>query len=160
MEFPNDLNYEQQILELYVKLLGCWNTSNAAGFAGLFLKNGSVIGFDGSQMNGQLNILEEISRIFSDHKVASYVSIVQEIRPLSQTVFVLTSHVGMVTPGKADINPKVNAIQTMIAKKEHNRFRIAVFQNTPLALHENPKLKEEISGKLQETYNKLNVVNP
>ena len=49
-------NIEAQIRMLYQALLKTWNENNASAFAKLFTKEGSAIGFDGSQMNGQMQI--------------------------------------------------------------------------------------------------------
>ena len=82
-------NREAQIRMLYQSLLKTWNENNASAFAKLFTKEGIAIGFDGSQMNGQIQIEKELSQIFSEHKVADYVSVIREVRQLSSSVFLL-----------------------------------------------------------------------
>jgi hypothetical protein len=44
-------------------LLTCWNNRNAHGMASLFYE-GNVIGFDGSQMNGPIQIKTELQKTF------------------------------------------------------------------------------------------------
>jgi len=132
---------------LYKELLEYWEEGNAASYAGLFANGANVIGFDGSQMNGKAEIEKSLAAIFSNHAVAPYVSIVQEVRPLSNSVYVLRAVVGMIKDGK--IMPERNAIQTLIAEKQLDLFVISVFQNTPAAFHGRPeavkKLTEELS---------------
>ena len=50
--------------ELYWELLGAWNRKHAADFAALFAPDGSVVGFDGSQMEGRA-LFKARSRAFS-----------------------------------------------------------------------------------------------
>lgn len=154
METQTSQYDEQQVGELYQSLLSSWNNSNATAFANLFAVNGNAIGFDGSQMNGRRQIEEELTQVFTNHQVAAYVSIVKEIRLLAASVYLLRAVAGMVPPGGSAINPKVNAIQTLIATKEQGRFLVAVFQNTPAAFHERPELSKQLTEELQEAFNK------
>jgi uncharacterized protein (TIGR02246 family) len=155
------VNEEFKVRLLYKDLLDSWNTQNAETFAGLFAADGNAIGFDGSQMNGRTSIHEELGRIFAQHKVASYVGIIREVRLFSPTVYMLRAVAGMLPPGKSDINPAVNAIQTLIAKKEEVRqkeepqFQIALFQNTPAAFHGRPELAQQLTAELQEAANQF-----
>jgi uncharacterized protein (TIGR02246 family) len=143
-------NKESEIHTLYQRLLDSWNNRDAAAYAELFADDGNIIGFDGSQANGKEEIHSHISGVFSHHKTASYVSIIKEIRFIDDRVAVLRAIAGMVPPGKSDINPEVNAIQTLIAQKQKDEFRIAVFQNTPAAFHGRPDLKEQMTKELRE----------
>ena len=142
---------EVQVEALYKKLLDSWNNRDAAEFAGLFADDGNIIGFDGSQANGQREIYYHISQVFGNHKTASYISIIKEIRFLSDDVAVLRAVAGMVPPGKSDIKPEVNAIQTFIAQKQDDEFRIALFQNTPAAFHGRPELKKQLTKELRHS---------
>jgi hypothetical protein len=60
----------------------------------------------------------------------------------------------MIPPDKDDINPDVNAVQTMIAVKKGDAWKVALFQNTPAALHGRPaaakKLTEELRAALRK----------
>ena len=149
---------ENKVRLLYKKLLESWNNQNAIDFANLFAKDGNSIGFDGSQMNGRKQINDEISKIFANHKVSSYVGIIREVRPLCSTVFVLRAVAGMVPPGQSEINPAVNAIQTLIALKEKELFCIALFHNTPAAFHGRPELSEQLTEELQQVLNNKQII--
>jgi uncharacterized protein (TIGR02246 family) len=146
---------ENVVKELYSSLLNTWNSQNAQGFAQLFASDGNAIGFDGSEMNGPAEIESQLKTIFASHKVSSYVSVIREIRELSSSVYLLRAVAGMVPPGKTQINPKVNAIQTLIAKTENDQFKIALFQNTPAAFHERPELGAGLTQELQEEFDRL-----
>lgn len=144
---------EDQIRKLYQSLLDSWNRNDASAFAKLFTKDGSTVGFDGSQMNGQLQIEKELALIFSNHKVASYVSIIREVRKLSDSVYLLRAVAGMVPPGQKEINPKVNAIQSLVAQKDEAQFKISLFQNTPAAFHGRPEQSLQLTRELQAAFN-------
>ena len=143
-----------QVRSLYAKLLDRWNQRDAGEYASLFADNGNLIGFDGSQVNGRQEICAHLSEIFQHHETASYVSIVKEVRHLDAGVWVLRAVAGMVPPGKPGINPAVNAIQTLVAIKSGNDFRIAVFQNTPAAFHGRPEASEQLTRELQDVLQK------
>jgi uncharacterized protein (TIGR02246 family) len=144
---------EDQIRKLYQSLLDNWNKNDASAFAKLFTKEGSAVGFDGSQMNGQIEIENELTKIFSNHKVASYVNIIREVRRLSDSVYLLRAVVGMIPPEKNEIDPKTNAIQTLVAQKEGDQFKISLFQNTPAAFHGRPELSLKLTQELQAASN-------
>lgn len=141
---------EGQVRALYQELLAAWNRRDAHGMAEQFTEDGIVVGFDGSQMNGQQEIQSTISQIFSDHPTAPYIAKVREVRFLTSEVAVIRAVVGMVPPGQADLNPAVNAVQTVVAVKHAGRWRITVFQNTPAALHGRPDLSEALTEELRE----------
>src|SRR5258706_15306820 len=109
---------------LYQQLLESWNQRNAAAYAALFAEEASVVGFDGSQMNGRAEIATQIGQIFADHPTSTYVGKIREVRLLTPDVAILRAVVGMVPPGKSDINPEVNAIQSLVATQQHGTWRI------------------------------------
>jgi len=135
--------------DLYARLIGTWNRRNARDFALLFASDGSIVGFDGSQVNGQIEIGAHLSEIFSHHQTASYVTIVREVRPIASDVTLLRANAGMVPPGKDDINPEMNAVQSMVAAQKSGKWEIALFQNTPAAFHERPELAKKLTDELR-----------
>jgi uncharacterized protein (TIGR02246 family) len=146
-------NDKNEMRLIYKKLLEKWNSNNAAEFAGLFASNANVVGFDGSVMNGRQEIEAEMNRVFSTHKVASFVGIVKEVRTLATDVFLLRAVAGMVPPGEKVINPALNAIQALIGLKYEGKFCISLFQNTPAAFHERPEKAKQLTLELQEEFN-------
>jgi uncharacterized protein (TIGR02246 family) len=139
---------EQQVRELYLRLLDAWNKRNARDFALLFEPDGAIVGFDGSQVFGQTEIGAHVSEVFSHHQTARYVSIVRRVRQPSPDTAILSAVVGMVPPGKDDINPGVNAVQTLIAVRR-NEWQIALFQNTPAQFHGRPDEVESLTKELR-----------
>lgn len=138
------------IEKLHEELLTCWNTQNAAGMASLFTEDANVVGFDGSQMNGQAQIETTLKQVFADHKTATYVWKVKEVRFLNAAAALLRAIVGMVPPGKKEINPATNAIQSLIAIKQGDSWKISLFQNTPAQFHGRPELVEAMTKELSK----------
>jgi uncharacterized protein (TIGR02246 family) len=146
---PSDKDTERATRELYERLIEAWNKRNARDFALLFASNGSIVGFDGSQVNGQLEIGAHLSEIVSHHQTAAYVTIVREVRPLAADVTLLRANAGMIPPGKDDINPELNAVQSMVAARKNDKWEIVLFQNTPAAFHERPELRKKLTEELR-----------
>jgi uncharacterized protein (TIGR02246 family) len=142
------------MIALHGELLDAWNVRDAARFAALFADNGGSIGFDGSEMSGRREIADQLSAVFGSHPTASYVRKVRDVLPLGDGAAVLRAVVGMVPPGGRDINPAVNAIQTLTARNSGERWEIVLFQNTPAAYHGRPEavdaLTEELRSRLSD----------
>jgi uncharacterized protein (TIGR02246 family) len=141
---------EAMILDLYHALLDSWNRRDARGFAALYAENGSTVGFDGSQMNGRAQIEDELSQIFAGHKTGTFVSKVREVRFLSPEAALLRAVVGMVPDGESDIKSDVNAVQSLVAVRHDNEWKIALSQMTPAQFHGRPELAEALIEELRE----------
>lgn len=146
---PESADSDRATRELYQRLIEAWNKRNARDYALVFASNGSIVGFDGSQVNGQMEIGAHVSEIFSHHQTASYVTIVREVRPIASDVTLLRANAGMVPPGKDDINPELNAVQSMVAARKSGKWEIALFQNTPAAFHGRPELSKNLTEELR-----------
>ncbi len=57
--------------DLYVALLKRWNARDAAGFAALFHPGGSIVGFDGSPVDGVPAIAGHLRDVFAHHATAA-----------------------------------------------------------------------------------------
>jgi uncharacterized protein (TIGR02246 family) len=138
------------VCSVYQGLLAAWNRRDARAFADLFDEDGHVVGFDGSSMHGPGEIATELGGIFAHHQTAAYVSKVRDVRFLAPDVVILRAVAGMVPPGKTDINPAVNAIQTMVAARHDGTWRIASYQNTPAQFHGRPEMSEALTEELRQ----------
>jgi uncharacterized protein (TIGR02246 family) len=135
--------------ELYHRLIEAWNKRNARDFALAFASNGSIVGFDGTQVHGQLEIGAHISEVVSHHQTATYVTIVREVRSLASDVTLLRANAGMIPPGKDDLNPDMNAIQSLVAARKNDKWEIALFQNTPAKYDGRPELQKKLTEELR-----------
>lgn len=141
---------EAEIRALYQQSLESWNKRDAEAMAAPFAEDGESIGFDGSVMTGRAEIAATLRQIFADHPTGAYVWKVRDVRPLAHEAAVLRAVVGMVPHGKSDINPALNAHQTVVAAKRDGRWRIVLLQNTPAQFHGRPELVESMTEELRQ----------
>lgn len=145
------LSSKQEIQKLYEKLIDAWNRRDADGMAELFGEEGVQIGFDGSIATGREEILSHLAPIFDSHPTAPYITKIKEICFLGADVAFLRAIAGMVPPGESEIEPAVNAHQTLVAVKKDDVWYIELFQNTPAQFHGRPELVEEMTKELRES---------
>jgi uncharacterized protein (TIGR02246 family) len=141
---------ETTIRQLYHDLLNAWNRRSASDYAAFFTSDANLVGFDGSQIDGKAAIDSTLSEIFAHHMTQAYVGKVREVRFLAPDVAMLRAVVGMTPHGKKDLDPSVNAIQSLIAVRVDGAWRIALFQNTPAAFHGRPELAQALTEELQQ----------
>jgi uncharacterized protein (TIGR02246 family) len=135
---------------LYSDLLDAWNRRDAAGMAALYARHGGQVGFDGSVANGPAEIEAHLVPVFRDHPTARFVGKVREVRPIGADATLLRAVAGMVPPGKTDINPQTNAIQTLVASRQTDgTWRVEMFHNTPAAFHGRPEDSQKLTEELQ-----------
>lgn len=139
-----------EIETLHKNLLSFWNNTDAKGMASLFTNDASVIGFDGSQNNGKSEIEREMAKIFESHKTSRYVWKIKEVRFLNNSTALLRAVAGMIPPGKKELKPDVNAVQTLVATLQTDGWKIALFQNTPARFDGRPELAEQLTNELSK----------
>jgi len=142
---------ERNIQALYERLLEAWNRRDAQGMAAVFAPHGSMVGFDGTSIDGgPLQIEAHLAPIFRDHPTAAYVSKIRWIRLLTDDVALLQAVAGMLPPGKEEINPAVNAVHVMVAVCRNGEWCVGHFQNTPAQFHGRPAALNDLTRELQE----------
>lgn len=142
---------ERAVRALYSVLLRAWNERDAEAFAAPFLAEGSIIGYDGSIVDGQAEIARHIGDIFRHHQTPIYIVRVKRVRFLAPEIAIVRGYVGMPTVSALVINPTLNAIQSLVAQRVDGVWRIALFQNTPAQFHGRPDLVAEMTAELQRT---------
>jgi uncharacterized protein (TIGR02246 family) len=150
MSSSDDRRDRAAVRSLYQQLIWNWNARDAELFAALFADEGSVVGFDGSQYDGRAEIEAMLRQIFADHKTGAYAVVVREIRPLGHDACLLRAVAGMVPSGQEDVNPALNSIQSLVAVRHNDHWRIALFQNTPAAWHGRPEAVQALTVELRE----------
>jgi uncharacterized protein (TIGR02246 family) len=150
-----DTEWDAATRDLYNQLLEAWDKRNARNYALLFAGEATLIGFDGSQVNGQLEIGAHVSEVFSHHQTPRYVGLVREVRSVAADVSLLRANAGLIPPGKDDIDPALNAVQSLVAVKKGGAWKIALFQNTPAKFDMHPEqskaLTEELRARVRAT---------
>lgn len=72
------------------------------------------------------------------------------MRSLGADAALLRARVGMVPPGQADVNPAVNAVQSLVAVRRDGVWRVALFHNTPAQYHGRPDLADAHTAQMRE----------
>jgi uncharacterized protein (TIGR02246 family) len=134
---------------LYADVLQAWNQRDADGYAGLFQRDGTLVGFDGSCIEGATAIAEHLGAIFDDHEPARYIARTRGLRTLCPTVAVLRAVAGMVPPGADDLKPELNTVHLLVAARDSDRWRIAHFQATPARFDGRPEEQEALTAELR-----------
>ncbi|KND60269.1 hypothetical protein BVER_05009 [Candidatus Burkholderia verschuerenii] len=137
---------------VYLGLLHDWNRQDAAAaMAARFAERGSLVGFDGSAIDGRACIEAHLRPIFAAHPTPLFVGRVREVRRMAggQTLL-LRAIAGMWPRDATELNPALNAVQTMVLSLNDGAYRIEMFQNTPAAFHGRPEESERLSAELRE----------
>jgi uncharacterized protein (TIGR02246 family) len=144
-------NAESAVRGLYAAILDGWNRADAVAFAEPFAEDGEVIGFDGSPIEGRTQIADAMSAIFRDHQTGSYVGVVRSVRELGIGAALLRAVSGVVPAGADDINPDLNAVQSLVAERRDGAWRVVLYHNTPAAFHGRPDAADALSAELRRT---------
>jgi uncharacterized protein (TIGR02246 family) len=148
-EAPTAIDAAEELRALHHGLLEAWDARDAEAFAELFAVDGTLVGFDGSTVDGREEIRSHLDGIFADHPTGSYVAAVRDARLLTSDVGILRAVAGLIPAGQAEINPATNAIQSLVATKEDGAWRAALFQNTPAAFHGRPAAADALTAELR-----------
>lgn len=140
---------ERAARELYAEILRCWNERNPGSFARLFTRNGNLVGFDGSQVDGHEAIEAHLVQVFGSHQTAAYIGKVREVKVLGQDVVLLRAVAGMVPPGGSDLNPAVNTVHSLVAANQGGQWRVELFHSTPAAFHGRPEASDTLTEELR-----------
>jgi hypothetical protein len=73
---------------------------------------------------------------------------VREVRAVVTGVTLIRAVVGMVPPGASELNPAVNAIQSVVVVDRDGLATIALLHNTPAAFHGRPEMAEALTKEL------------
>jgi uncharacterized protein (TIGR02246 family) len=145
-----DGNDDAAVRVLYREWLKRWNERNAGAYAALFAEDGNIVGFDGSPENGRAEIASHVGQVFANHQTARYIGIIREVRFLAPGIALVGAVAGMVPPGKSELNPAVNAMQTLVVVKQDGEWRIALAQATPAQFHGRPELSDALTTELRQ----------
>jgi len=58
--------------------------------------------------------------------------------------------VGMIPPGRDQLNPDVNALQCLLAERDNGAWRVVLFHNTPVEYHGRPDLIDAHTAALED----------
>lgn len=139
--------------ELYAHLITAWNQRDAKAFEALFIVDGDLVGFDGTQVHGQGAIGEHLAQVFRDHPTPAYVTKILGVTQVSTDVAIVRAIAGMAPPGATALEPSLNAVQRMVAVHRGGAYRVALLHTTPAALHGRPdevaRMTAELTAELE-----------
>src|SRR6185437_8418437 len=141
--------FEGEMSSLYRRLTGSWNARDARAFAASFALDGSMIGFDGTAVDGRTAIEEHLRAIFDHHRTPRYVTIVREVRRIGPRAALLRAAAGMRADGSEQLNPALHTIQSLVAVAAGGQWLAALFQSTPAALHGRPDAVAALTAELE-----------
>ncbi len=137
-----------QLISLYEALIKSWNNRDAKGMAGLYASGGGQIGFDGSQVSGARRH-RKTSRAHiprPSHRQVRFHHPGREIARRGRGPGCAPSPAWFPATART-INPSLNTVQTMLARKQRSLWKVELFQNTPARLDGRP---EEVAAMTQE----------
>ncbi len=136
--------------ELYVAVIDAWNKRDANAFAELFILDGDVVGFDGSQMIGRGMIAETLRDIFANHQTAPYVARITGVTTVTTDVAIVRAIAGMAPHGDGKLDPKLHSVQRLTCVHRGGDWRAALLHNTPAQLHGRPQDVEQMTRDLEK----------
>jgi uncharacterized protein (TIGR02246 family) len=150
MQADNNASQVQlAVRAIYERVLDAWNRRNAEEMAAHFAESCLLIGFDGSTMHSRTEIATAMAAIFADHATGTYVGKVRNVQLAAPGIVLLLAATGVVPVGSTDLNPALNAWQTVVAQEQEGGWRIVQMQTTPAQFHGRPELVEELTEELR-----------
>jgi uncharacterized protein (TIGR02246 family) len=124
---------EAAVRALYQQVMNGWNQGSGDAFAAVFTQDGDLVGFDGTHFKGRQQIAPFHQQLFDKWlKGSRLVGEVKDVRFLSPDVALMHAVGGTEMRGKSEPVPERDSIQTLIATRQGDEWRLAAFQNTRL----------------------------
>jgi uncharacterized protein (TIGR02246 family) len=122
---------EAAVRDLYEELMGGWNQGSGEAFAAAFTEDGDLVAFDGTHFEGREEIAPFHQELFDRWmKGSRLVGQVKDVRFLSPDVALIHAVGSTVMRGKSEPSPERDSIQTLVAVRRDDGWRLAAFQNT------------------------------
>jgi uncharacterized protein (TIGR02246 family) len=123
--------HEPAVRELYQRLMDGWNQGDGAAFAAVFTEDGDLVAFDGTHLEGREQIASVQQRLFDKYlKGTRLVGEVERVRFLDHDTAVMHAVGNTVMRGKSAPARQRASIQTLVAVRRDDGWRVAAFQNT------------------------------
>jgi uncharacterized protein (TIGR02246 family) len=122
---------EAAVRDLYRELMDGWNRGSGDAFAAAFTDDGDLVAFDGTHFKGREEIAPFHQELFDKWlKGSRLVGKVKDVRFLSPEVALMHAVGSTVMRGKSEPSPERDSIQTLVAVRQGEEWRLAAFQNT------------------------------
>ena len=76
-------------------------------------------------------------------------------KPLGDDAALLRAVSGVVPAGDNDLNPKLNAVQSLVARRRNGAWQVVLYQNTPAQYHGRPEAAEALTEELRSELAKV-----
>lgn len=146
------MNEELKLRKLYEQLIAFWNMRSGEKMSSLFTEDGSIVGFDGTLENGRENINAHLNDIFKNYNSNPFVYLIREVRFLSDNTALLRAVAGMMPEYGAEMNADLNMIQSVVAVRHNDEWKIALLQNTPAAWVGRPEDVKALTKELENAF--------
>jgi uncharacterized protein (TIGR02246 family) len=125
------LNDDSAVRGLYDELIEGWNQGSGAHFAAVFVEDGILIGFDGTYMRGR-SVIERFHQALFDKwlKGTRLTGTVSEVRFLGPDIAIMHAVGGTIGRRKTKPAPARDSIQTLVAVRTGENWRLVAFHNT------------------------------
>jgi uncharacterized protein (TIGR02246 family) len=122
---------EAAVRALYQELMSGWSRGSGDAFAAAFTDDGDLVAFDGTHFKGREEIAPFHQELFDRWMRGSrLVGRVEDVRFLSPDVALMHAVGSTVMRGKSEPSPERDSIQTLVAVRQDDKWRLAAFQNT------------------------------
>jgi uncharacterized protein (TIGR02246 family) len=122
---------EAAVRDLYEELMDGWNRGSGEAFAAAFTEDGDLVAFDGTHFEGREEIAPFHQELFDRWmKGSRLVGQVKDVRFLSPDVALIHAVGSTMMRGKSEPSPERDSIQTLVAVRRDDGWRLAAFQNT------------------------------
>lgn len=136
-----------EVCGIYRRLIRSWNDCSTLRFTALLADHATVVGFDGTTLQGRDAVYEHLDSLFTSHEPPRFIAKIRTIRNLAGEVYFLQAVAGMVHHGQDSVDPALLAIQSLVVRK-NGSWLVEHFQNTPAAYHGRPEDREELTREL------------
>lgn len=122
---------EAAVRALYEELMGGWNEGSGARFAAAFADDGDLIAFDGTYLHGR-ELIERFHQELFDKwvKGTRLTGAVNDVRFVGPDTAVMHAIGGTIKRRKTKPARARDSIQTLVAVRTGENWRLAAFQNT------------------------------
>ena len=142
---------ETAIRALYIHLMDGWNAGSGVLFAAPFANDADLVGFDGTHLRGREAIAAFHQQLFDTYvKGSRLVGKVTHVRFPTPDVALMHALGGTVLAGASDLAPDRNSVQTLVAVRDGDGWRLAAFQNTRAQFFGRPEAAEALTEELRQ----------
>ncbi len=122
---------DASIRRLFDQQNEAWNRGDATAYASFFTEDGDLVTFDGTHVVGRVAIAEFIQQGFGGPLQNTRVSAeIRDLRFLTAGVVIMHAEGALLFPSETAIPANRNSVQTFVAARTDEGWRVAAFHNT------------------------------